>query len=640
MKRYLIILLALLMVLNTSIVLATQADYDKGYEAGLADGEANREKETSASAALRAHKETSAYPRDSLVDPEDYDEGYYEGYAEGKKEPEKVDYAIALGKALGEISGARDYQEGNKSDWEDALPSDREIRSMFDLSMQDGDYRESFIDAFTSAFQEAYIGAYEKAQFEPAKTSLSQGQTDGKAIGKLLGEAYGFKDYYEGRKLDYTRDLPSERVIIAEYSLNNDSDVYKEGFLSGFVSSYEIEYNKAYRKANLESTNRVEKSAIADGKAIGSKLGESQASLDYMSKLPNDWKRSLPKEDLVIREYSLELQTPNYREGFISGFYDGYSEGYNKTFNSLSQNAGIGKTYSENIPLAGGVVSIFDNALEITIDQGTYYHPVQLSINTTYDVGNLVVSSLVKASDSYRVSILNTSGNLNNTKPIKLSFEYYGDRLRGGIYKLAKGFWTYIPSEVEEGRIVAYVNPDTISASGNVYGVFLDTGAKYFADARGHWAKYEIETYVRRNIIYGYPDGTFKPDRNITRAEFLWLLSRMNRWQLPYYPVNEKLFTDFNTFGPSSELINYAYAQGYITGYPDGSFKPNNNISYSEIQTIMGRVTGKYDFKWLDIAKKMLHEEKVRSTSYDDINNKITRVEVVYMLYNLTESMY
>ncbi|TJX16294.1 S-layer homology domain-containing protein [Tissierella creatinini] len=653
-NRLLVFILAFLFIFNINVAIAAadstsdteNPSYDAGYEAGFSESKNYSGADGDDEKAYLKYLTTKEF--EDLVDStedfnlDDFEEGFFEGFEDGLKERTVYDYPTELGKALGSIYGARDFQNGDKSDWEGALPSDKEIRSMFNLSTQDADYREFFIDAFKLAFRDEYILSYDKAQFEPYRVTLAQGIEDGEAIGELMGSSFGYKDFYEKEDKDYTRNLPTDRVIIAEYSLNNDSEEYKEGFLSGFLRMYEEAYNAAYREANMNDTIRDEGDALSSGQEIGKLKGEIQANMDYLQRLSNDWKRSIPNDQYLIMEYDLNLQSTNYRDLFISGFYDGYSQGYNSKYKELTQGAGVGKSVSTMIPLAGGSVLSSDSAFLINILPGTYYHPVQMTVNITYDVGNNVPSSLIKASDSYRVSILNTSSNLNNDKLIELSFEYYGDRIKGGVYKLAQGFWTYIPTEInaDEGKITAYVAPNTISSDGSIYAVFLDTGAKFFPDARGHWANEEIYTYVRRNIIYGYPDGTFKPDRQVTRAEFLWLLSRMNRWNLPYYPVNDKLFKDSGTFGASAEVINYAYAQGYITGYPDGTFKPNNHISYMEIETIMGRVSGNYGFKWSDMATKMLYEEKVRSQSYGDMNNKITRAEVIYMLYYLTETMY
>lgn len=626
------LILVLLFILNTGVVFASTSDFNRGYEAGFSDGESNREKDISVSKAWSDH----VVP-DDIDSAVDYKEGYYDGYADGLKEPVKTDYVESLGKLMGSIYGARDFQNEDKSDWEDALPSDREIRNMFNLNMQDSDYEDLFIDGFTLAFKEAYIEAYEKAMFEPAKVTLDQGIKDGETLGGLLGATFGTKDFYENMDNDFTRNMPSNRVITSEYSLNEDSTKYKEGFLTGFIRAYEEEYNKAFREANINDTLRDEEDAFSNGKEIGIKCGEIQASQDYIGKLNNNWKRSLPSDSFIILEYGLRDQSENYREGFLSGFYDGYSEGYNNRYKEYSQVAGFSKSVSEIIPLAGGSLNTLDNAMNITIEPGTYYHPVNLTINTTYDASYSFGSGFIKSSDSYRVSILNSSNNFDDSKRIKIAFEYYGDRLKGGIYKYVNNNWAYIPSVVEDGMISAYIAPSSISAGGNTYSVFYDSSTMTFADARGHWAKDEINAYVRRGVIYGYSDMTFKPENNITRAEFLTLLSRVYNWNLSYYTGNTTIFKDYNLFGSRNNIISYALSSGYIRGYGDGTFKPNDPISYKEIQIIMGRVLNDSNFSWSKISTEMLYDRKVRSKGINDLNAKITRAEVVYMLYSITE---
>lgn len=295
---------------------------------------------------------------------------------------------------------------------------------------------------------------------------------------------------------------------------------------------------------------------------------------------------------------------------------------------------------SEIIPLAGASIYSLDNSFNVTIEPGTYYHQVNLSINTSYDVSQPYFTSMIKASDSYRVSILNTSNNLDDKKPIKLSFEYYGDRNKGGIYKLSNGVWEYLPTKIEDNMMIAYVNPSSITSSDNVYSAFMDSNSMILADARGHWAKDEINTYVRRGYISGYSDMTFKPERNISRAEFLTILSRVYKWNTSMFAGPSVGFTDSYLIGNRSGVVSYAYGSGYINGYSDGSFKPNNPISYQEIEIIMGRVLGNPYYRWADTANSILYNRKVRSNSFASMNNKITRAEVVYMLYSITESKY
>jgi hypothetical protein len=642
-KIIVIILMTLFLVLNTGVVFAATANpsYDAGYNAGYDEGVKNADNDVDAEDILDDFYGTTKFRtiRDSIdrFDYNAFDEGFIDGFEAGVRDNKTVNYSEELGRLLGEIYGARDYQNRDKSDWEDALPSDREIRNMFDLRVQDSDYREIFIESFKLSFREAYIESYEKAMFEPARITLEQGVEDGEELGELFGSIYGNKDYYEGKKLDYRRNLPSDRVITAEYSLNNDSDEYKKGFLSGFIRAFEEAYNEAYRKANLKQISADGDDAFTNGQEIGLSSGELQATIDYMSNKTNDWKRDTPDESYIVSEYGLRLQTSNYREGFVAGFYDGYAEGYNSKYKELAQGAGVNKSVSAIVPLAGTSLNSLDDAFKVIIQPGTFYHPVNLSINTTYDASLPVSSRLIKSSDSYRVRILNNSNNLDDKKAVLLSFEYYGDKVKGGIYKLENDSWLYIPSIIEDGVIYTYVSPSSIKVDGSTYSVFMDKEFILFPDARGHWANDEINTYVRRGVIYGYNDMTFKPERNITRAEFLTLLSRVYNWDISFYTANTSIFKDYNEFGNRNGVISYALNNGYIKGYGDGTFKPNASISYKEIEIIMGRALGNPYFKWSDVAIDMLHNKKVRSNSFNDMNNKITRAEVVYMLYTTTE---
>ena len=85
-------------------------------------------------------------------------------------------------------------------------------------------------------------------------------------------------------------------------------------------------------------------------------------------------------------------------------------------------------------------------------------------------------------------------------------------------------------------------------------------------------------------------------------------------------------------FGNYARVINYATSLKYIYGYDDGTFKPNNPISYNEVETIMRRILPYWNFSWANIANAMRYEKKVLSDSLNNMNNKITRAEVVYML--------
>ncbi len=96
-----------------------------------------------------------------------------------------------------------------------------------------------------------------------------------------------------------------------------------------------------------------------------------------------------------------------------------------------------------------------------------------------------------------------------------------------------------------------------------------------------------VKTLNVMGIINGYPDGTFGPDKNVTRTEFTAMLMRMLKLggigsasaaNLPFSDVDENN-SDISWGIPD---INTAYAKGAINGYEDGTFRPSANVAYEE----------------------------------------------------------
>lgn len=443
---------------------------------------------------------------------------------------------------------------------------------------------------------------------------------------------------FEGRNSDYTRNMPTDGKITTEYSLNSDNKDYLEGFINGFKNAYQGLYVKGFREAKNKVILLEDSQAYENGNLVGKSKGKIQASMDNMEKKSNDWKRSQALSSTIIMEYNLIYQTIEYRDGFINGYLDGYSNSYTSTYKELSQGGAMSKTTFETVQISGGTIASLDAAFKVEIDKGIYYKPVILSIDMLNDI-NSVSDRYISVSNFYRLSMTNPSGAFNKNKKVKISFEYYGDK-DGGIYKLEDGKWTYLTSTIEDNTIVAYINPSTVSTNGNVFSVLVDKKTEVFHDIRGHWAKDEITAYIRRGVISGYPDKTFKPNQNITRAEFLVLLSRLYEWYLPPDTSNVKFFMDHETFRYSEKHIGYGLSNKYIVGYPDKYFRPYNNITYKEVDIIMKRVLKDSSFAWENYAKQMMYDKKIRSTSYDSIHNNITRAEFSYMLYRLNEWKY
>ncbi|MDH7563252.1 MAG: S-layer homology domain-containing protein, partial [Caldisericota bacterium] len=105
-----------------------------------------------------------------------------------------------------------------------------------------------------------------------------------------------------------------------------------------------------------------------------------------------------------------------------------------------------------------------------------------------------------------------------------------------------------------------------------------------------YWAYSEIMKLVEEGVINGYPDGTFKPEFPVTRAEFakMVLLSLGYSKESPPTP-------SFPDLDPTEWYYGYvegAVKHGLVKGYPDGTFKPQGNITIAEILTVIVRAKG------------------------------------------------
>lgn len=107
------------------------------------------------------------------------------------------------------------------------------------------------------------------------------------------------------------------------------------------------------------------------------------------------------------------------------------------------------------------------------------------------------------------------------------------------------------------------------------------------SDLTGHWAAPQINAWITKGIIKGYPDGTVRPDTQVTRAEFMAMVNKA-------YNLNGSSgvsYTDVNSNKWYAPVVSAASAAGYIGGYPDGTMRPNSPISRFEAAVIIMKVS-------------------------------------------------
>ncbi|MGG6263732.1 S-layer homology domain-containing protein [Leptolyngbya sp. AN03gr2] len=132
--------------------------------------------------------------------------------------------------------------------------------------------------------------------------------------------------------------------------------------------------------------------------------------------------------------------------------------------------------------------------------------------------------------------------------------------------------------------LVALNQAQTIASA---YIVNPDTANTAFADVTNHWAKDFILGLSGQNFIQGFADGTFKPDAPMTRAQYATLLARAFN---PSPRRSGISFPDVPGDFWARNAIDQAYRAGFISGFPDGSFKPNQNVT--RLQLVLSLVSG------------------------------------------------
>ena len=104
-------------------------------------------------------------------------------------------------------------------------------------------------------------------------------------------------------------------------------------------------------------------------------------------------------------------------------------------------------------------------------------------------------------------------------------------------------------------------------------------------DIAGHWAAKNITTAVGRGWVTGYPDHSFKPNATLTRADFVTLLSRMSGEDLSAYETSS--FPDVAKSAYYQKSVSWAVDAKIVNGFPDGTFKPTQNVTREQMAHIM-----------------------------------------------------
>ncbi len=173
------------------------------------------------------------------------------------------------------------------------------------------------------------------------------------------------------------------------------------------------------------------------------------------------------------------------------------------------------------------------------------------------------------------------------------------------------------------------------------------------SDIQNHWATKPIETLTDREVINGYPDGTFKPDQAITRAELAKIISKTFNYQ----PVKESSLPD--TAGHwAASYMNALAGQKVMNSFADGNFQPERTVSRAQLTTFMARIlnlakpeeqfatdwpasfvdvpTGHWAFRYIELGNKFGVLPPQYKTEFHP-DQAVTRAEAVWMIQALNK---
>lgn len=164
-----------------------------------------------------------------------------------------------------------------------------------------------------------------------------------------------------------------------------------------------------------------------------------------------------------------------------------------------------------------------------------------------------------------------------------------------------------------------------------------------FSDVQTTTKYHDAILYAQsENIVSGYADGSFKPEQTVNRAEFTKIIVGASLQMEDDSGEHQLPFKDVNAGEWYVPYLARALSAHIISGYPDGTFRPVNDISFVEAAKIV--VTG-FGYKtanddiWYKPFVMQLSEQKAIPTSITKLDQNVTRGEMVEMIYRLRENL-
>lgn len=550
-----------------------------------------------------------------------------------------------VGEYLGKIWAERDRNNGLSENWKKRFDhEEKNITDLYTVNKPAIIYKTDFLDSFKDNFEKEYTKIY-KDDFEKKDLSVL-GVRHGAKLGKEQGIIDGTRD--SENKSDKS-EVPSTREIEKRYKLEDEKSKYSDSFIEAYKEAYKEEYEKAYKKQSGGGKHDTpQERGEKDGGEIGGKEGTSLGQQDYERARDMNSERALGEfiaQKSIESRYFLNDILPEYKDAFIKEFMKEFSANYNGAYTEYNKSVAVKNIntkrvhrFEETIKFEeerfehenGSANSVTRIDGELFIPAGAIVEPTHIGLSRIERTFGQFNHKYVPTTNMYSISIRNNAGQINLREPLELKIPYYGSN-RGAIYQLVKGEWRYLYSE-QDDNFIKTVIPKGMYKGGQ-YAVFIDEAYVPVTDISRSWAKEELVSFMRRGYIQGDKNNKYYPQGEISRGEFLHLLGKASGWNYSA-SQNTKSFTDSDKFGRYANAINYAASKGYIGGYSDGSFRPNDKLTYNQIDWILAKAVTGGSLKWSHYEGTMIRDRFTTPSSRYNRNSPIKKSEAVYMLYD------
>ena len=130
----------------------------------------------------------------------------------------------------------------------------------------------------------------------------------------------------------------------------------------------------------------------------------------------------------------------------------------------------------------------------------------------------------------------------------------------------------------------------------------MELTPRSFSDLEGSEFEREIRTLAAYQLLGGYEDGTFRPDSTVTRAEFCAMAATALALPADHSVLDQ--FSDVSAQSWYADGISAMADMGFISGYGDGTFRPDSTITYQEMVTILSAVAAWANMDIYDLSQQ------------------------------------